>query len=164
MSAACAGAISATTTRASGSCSRRQWASLRSVAPASGSTLRISWMTWTRWVMGSCSMAELTSRQILERNAPLFAERDRVLTEKAIANPLRLPYDERTWQDHREIAARVGDHDKGREYGERVMMFLRMAPDLETFEALLRGERVPKSRLDPDAVKAYGQRAQRGGS
>jgi hypothetical protein len=33
---------------------------------------------------------------------------------------------------------------------------LRLAPDLETFEALLQGEKVPKSRLDPKWAKAYG--------
>lgn len=31
-----------------------------------------------------------------------------------------------------------------------------IAGDLETCEALLRGERVPKSRLDPKWAKAYG--------
>jgi hypothetical protein len=33
---------------------------------------------------------------------------------------------------------------------------IRLAPDLETFEALLRGEKVPRSRLDPHWAKAYG--------
>lgn len=33
---------------------------------------------------------------------------------------------------------------------------LRLSPDLETFEALLRGEKVPRSRLDPKWAKAYG--------
>lgn len=33
---------------------------------------------------------------------------------------------------------------------------LRLAPDLETMEALMRGEQVPKSRLDPKWAKAYG--------
>lgn len=33
---------------------------------------------------------------------------------------------------------------------------LRLARDLETFEALLRGEKVPRSRLDPKWAKAYG--------
>ena len=33
---------------------------------------------------------------------------------------------------------------------------VRLAPDLETCEALMRGERVPRSRLDPRWAKAYG--------
>lgn len=33
---------------------------------------------------------------------------------------------------------------------------VRLAPDLETCEAILRGERVPRSRLDPKWAKAYG--------
>lgn len=33
---------------------------------------------------------------------------------------------------------------------------VRLAPDLETAEAILRGERVPRSRLDPYWCKAYG--------
>jgi hypothetical protein len=35
---------------------------------------------------------------------------------------------------------------------------LMLAGDLETCEALMRGERVPKSRLDPGWAKAYGLR------
>lgn len=33
---------------------------------------------------------------------------------------------------------------------------LRLAPDLETFEALRNGGKVPRSRLDPEWAKAYG--------
>jgi len=33
---------------------------------------------------------------------------------------------------------------------------LRLALDLETFEALRNGEKVPRSRLDPSWAKAYG--------
>jgi len=33
---------------------------------------------------------------------------------------------------------------------------VRLAPDLETCEALMRGERVPVSRLDQEWAKAYG--------
>lgn len=35
-------------------------------------------------------------------------------------------------------------------------MALRLSPSLEVFEALLRGEKVPRSRLDPTWAKAYG--------
>ena len=35
---------------------------------------------------------------------------------------------------------------------------VRLAPSLEVCEALLRGEKVPKSRLDPKWAKAYGLR------
>jgi hypothetical protein len=31
-----------------------------------------------------------------------------------------------------------------------------LAPDLETFEALIRGEDVPRSRLDPEQAKRFG--------
>ena len=33
---------------------------------------------------------------------------------------------------------------------------IRLAQDFETAEALCRGERVPRSRLDPEWAKAYG--------
>lgn len=33
---------------------------------------------------------------------------------------------------------------------------LRLGPDLETCEALMRGEKVPQSRLDPKWAEAYG--------
>ena len=33
---------------------------------------------------------------------------------------------------------------------------LRLAHDLETCEAILRGERVPRSRLDPQGAQTYG--------
>ena len=33
---------------------------------------------------------------------------------------------------------------------------VRLAPDLETCEAILRGARAPRSRLDPKWAKAYG--------
>jgi hypothetical protein len=33
---------------------------------------------------------------------------------------------------------------------------VRLAPDLETCEALMRGEKVPRSKLDPGWAKAYG--------
>ena len=40
--------------------------------------------------------------------------------------------------------------------GLHLLRALRLAPDLETCEAILRGERVPRSRLDPQGAKAYG--------
>jgi hypothetical protein len=45
-----------------------------------------------------------------------------------------------------------------RERRESLFMLkcLRLATDLETFEALRRGEKVPRSRLDPEWAKAYG--------
>jgi len=45
-----------------------------------------------------------------------------------------------------------------RERRESLFMLkcLRLAPDLETFEALRRGEKVPRTRLDPEWAKAYG--------
>lgn len=33
---------------------------------------------------------------------------------------------------------------------------VRLAPDLETCEAILRSERIPRSRLGPEWTKAYG--------
>lgn len=33
---------------------------------------------------------------------------------------------------------------------------LRLAPRIEVFEALMRGEKVPRSALDPKWLKAYG--------
>jgi hypothetical protein len=33
---------------------------------------------------------------------------------------------------------------------------VRLAPDLGTCEAILRGDRVPRSRLDPEWARAYG--------
>ena len=41
----------------------------------------------------------------------------------------------------------------------RVWRALVLAPTVEVFEALLRGESVPLSRLDADAVKRFGRRA-----
>jgi hypothetical protein len=54
------------------------------------------------------------------------------------------------------------DLEKHRDTKERrehlhMIRALRLARDLETFEALLRGEKVPPSRLDPKWVKAYGR-------
>lgn len=53
----------------------------------------------------------------------------------------------------------IEKHRDTRERHESLQMIqaLRLAPDLETFEALLRGEKVPLSRLDPEWVKAYGR-------
>lgn len=53
------------------------------------------------------------------------------------------------------------DLDRYRDTKERrqslfMLKCLRLSPDLETCEALMRGERVPRSRLDPEWVKAYG--------
>lgn len=38
----------------------------------------------------------------------------------------------------------------------RLMAVIRLAPTIEIAEAMLRGERVPVSRLDPEWAKAYG--------
>lgn len=38
-----------------------------------------------------------------------------------------------------------------------LMKVIRLAPTLEVAEALLRGEKVPRSRLDPLALRAYGR-------
>lgn len=45
-----------------------------------------------------------------------------------------------------------------RERRESLFMLkcLRLACDLETFEALLRGEKVPRGRIDPQWARAYG--------
>ena len=40
----------------------------------------------------------------------------------------------------------------------RVWRALVLAPDVEVFEALARGESVPLSRLDPEAVERFGRR------
>jgi hypothetical protein len=47
---------------------------------------------------------------------------------------------------------------RSREYreGAALAKAVRLAPSLEVCGALLRGERVPVSRLDPDWAKAYG--------
>ena len=37
-----------------------------------------------------------------------------------------------------------------------LVMAIRLARDIETAEALCRGEKVPRSRLDPEWAKAYG--------
>ena len=37
-----------------------------------------------------------------------------------------------------------------------ILRALRLAPDLATCEAILRGDRVPRSRLDPEWARAYG--------
>lgn len=37
-----------------------------------------------------------------------------------------------------------------------ILRAVRLAPDLETCEEILRSGRVPKSRLDPEWAKAYG--------
>ena len=52
----------------------------------------------------------------------------------------------------------VGPHRDSRERRESIALHkaLRLAPDLVTFEALLGGEAVPLSRLDPRWRRAYG--------
>lgn len=45
-----------------------------------------------------------------------------------------------------------------RERGRRLIKVIRLAPDIETAEALLRGQRVPLSRLDPVWAERYGVR------
>lgn len=55
------------------------------------------------------------------------------------------------------------DHDERfRDTRERreslaLMKVIRLAPTIEVAEALLRGEKVPRSKLDPDALRAYGR-------
>jgi hypothetical protein len=49
------------------------------------------------------------------------------------------------------------DYDDGAEL-DRVWRAIMLARDLETCKALLRGERVPRSRLDPEWVKRFGRR------
>ena len=97
-----------------------------------------------------------SAKEILEKNAALFAERDRVLRQKAKQNPYRHPPNKRTWQDWAEIHNAVHDSDRNADEGRMWLKALRLAPSLDVFEALLRGESVPRSRLDPDWAKAYG--------
>lgn len=49
-----------------------------------------------------------------------------------------------------------------RQRGRVFAQCLRLAPDLETFEALLRDDEVPISRLDPYWVERYGLREGQG--
>jgi hypothetical protein len=51
----------------------------------------------------------------------------------------------RLWLESRERRESLG-----------LIKVVRLAPTLEVAEALLRGERVPVSRLDPEWAKAYG--------
>lgn len=73
-------------------------------------------------------------------------------------NPL---FDECDCQDCRFWEA-IGPHvDKYRDTRERreaetILKAVRLAPALNVCEALLRGEPVPKTRLDPSWRKAYG--------
>lgn len=49
------------------------------------------------------------------------------------------------------------EHDSAeRQEAMRVLRAVRLSPSLEICEALLRGEKVPRSRLDPEWVARYG--------
>lgn len=54
------------------------------------------------------------------------------------------------------ILAKYRDSKERRE-SLYLLRAVQLAPSLETCEALLRGEKVPKSRMDPEWVKAYGR-------
>jgi hypothetical protein len=87
----------------------------------------------------------------------LFVERDRRLRALARDNPYRHPPNKRTWQDWDEIARQTAPEPPLSQDEELLFMkCIRLAPDLATCEALMRGENVPKSRLDPQWAKAYG--------
>lgn len=104
-------------------------------------------------------LAEPTARDILQRNEWIFEERKRALSEQAAVDPYRHPPEKRTWWDWEEIARREResfDEVADARAGAELHKALRLAPTLEVCEALLRGESVPKSRLDPEWSKAYG--------
>ena len=50
----------------------------------------------------------------------------------------------------------MNDSDRNADEGRLWLKALRLSPSLDVFEALLRGQSVPKSRLDPKWAKAYG--------
>jgi hypothetical protein len=67
-----------------------------------------------------------------------------------------------TWNDPfldalEPVLAKFRD-SKARRESLFILKCIRIAGDLETCEALMRGEKVPKSRLDPYWRKAYGIR------
>lgn len=108
----------------------------------------------------------------------LFRLRQETLVPLAQRDPYRHPPNERTWWDWREIerrqdpeAHRVWDdplldamepelakHRMTTRRRESLMLLraVRLAPDLETAEELLRTGKAPKSRLDSEWAKAYG--------
>jgi hypothetical protein len=103
-----------------------------------------------------------TARQVLERNAKLFEERDRALTALARTDPERHAPARRTWQDWRELHRRAQEeHADGPEL-DRMYRALMLSPStrdgLEICRALLRGEHVPLELLDQGAVRRYGLR------
>lgn len=111
-------------------------------------------------------------------NDELHRLRQDTLTVLAQRDPYRHEPNERTWWDWNEIerrrdpeAHRVWDdplldlmepelakHRMTRRRRESLMLLraVRLAPDLETAEELLRTGKAPKSRLDPEWSKAYG--------
>jgi hypothetical protein len=52
----------------------------------------------------------------------------------------------------------LSERRRSREYQESLVLLraIRLALDLRTCEAILRGEKVPLSRVDPEWAKAYG--------
>lgn len=65
-----------------------------------------------------------------------------------------------TWDDSfldacEPLLARYRDSNL-RRWSQFAAKCVRLAPNLETCEALMRGEKVPMSRLDPEWVRRYG--------
>ena len=75
---------------------------------------------------------------VAARKDPFITAWDKAHVDGVLAEWHAIPEAERT-----ELASR----------GIRAMM---LAPDIPTYQALMRGETVPTSKLDPEAVKRYG--------
>jgi hypothetical protein len=83
--------------------------------------------------------------------------------ELALPIPEHVKDQPRNHHDMLDNARLAVEHDPGRYQAERyaseterrVLCALRLAPSLEAFEALLRGDDVPRSKLDPEWLRAY---------
>lgn len=99
---------------------------------------------------------EKTAKEILAENEPLFRFRQDNLLPLARENPERHPPAKRTWWDWKVLQEQYDVAMNDRDQCATLLRAVRLAPDLETCEEILRSGRVPKSRLDPYWAKRYG--------
>jgi len=105
-------------------------------------------------------MTDETAADILKRNEWMFAQRRARLEALAYADPERHPPSKRTWWDIVEIERRKRPPDTPaqRRWLDRMWKAMMLAPTIDICEALLRGEKVPPSKLRPEWVERFGFR------
>lgn len=70
-------------------------------------------------------------------------------------DPEAVPWQKRTWEDWEQIH-HPSPTKKERAESLAFLKVLRLAPTLEVAEAMVKGQQVPTSRLDPEWARAYG--------